>query len=64
MDEARRIAGNIAKLLNLLKRREWPAPRSSPLFTGADDEKVLRVPDSKALQQCLAGPYSGDDASR
>ena len=34
----------------------------SPPFTGADDEKVLRVPSvpgSKAPEYCLAQQYSG-----
>jgi hypothetical protein len=32
------------------------------LLTGAADEEVLRVPDRKARQKCLARQYSGDAA--
>jgi hypothetical protein len=31
-------------------------------LSGAADEEVPRVPDSKARQKCLARQYSGDDA--
>jgi hypothetical protein len=44
-------------------------PQMQQLFTdigtalsGAADEEVPRVPDSKARQKCLARQYSGDDA--
>ena len=35
---------------------------SSDLVSGADNEKVPRVQDSKARQTYLAGQYSGHDA--
>jgi len=35
---------------------------SACLLSRADDEEVLRVPDSKARQKCLARQYSGDGA--
>jgi hypothetical protein len=41
----------------------WDRP-ALLFLSGADGEKVPRVPDSRAPQQCLVGPYSGDDALR